>query len=56
MESYGGMSLTEKKTSNPPTRALLQSYQQSHPVANQEEVSEENDEFRLQSIYIHTSK
>jgi hypothetical protein len=47
------MILTETESS---TRALWQSYQQSHLAANQEELGEGNDEFILQvSLFIARS-
>jgi hypothetical protein len=46
MENQGGIILTGK-TLGSTTRALWQSYQQSHLVANLEELSEENDECGL---------
>jgi hypothetical protein len=36
------------------TRALWQSYQQRHLVANQEEVGKGNNEFGFQSVFVHT--
>jgi hypothetical protein len=37
-------------------RALWQSYQQINPIAKQEQLGEGNDEFGLQSIFVHTAK
>jgi hypothetical protein len=46
------------RTPDSSTRAFWQSYQQSNPVAKQEELDEGNDEFGLakQPIFVHTSK
>jgi len=44
------------KTPNSSNRALWQSYQQSHLVANVEELGKKNYEFSLQSIFVPTSE
>jgi hypothetical protein len=51
MENYGEIISTGKLLIR-----LWKSYQQSHLVAKQEEPGEGNDEFGLQSIFVHTSK
>jgi hypothetical protein len=55
MESHDGMMLTGK-TLDSSARALWKSYQQSHPVANQEELGEGNDEFGLRNVFFHICK
>jgi hypothetical protein len=55
LENHGGMIWTGN-TPDSFTRALWQSCQLSHLVANQEELGEGSDDFSLQSIFIHTSK
>jgi hypothetical protein len=53
MANHGGIVLTGENWFVHQS-ALWQSYQQSHLVANLEEVGEENDEFGFQSVFLHT--
>jgi hypothetical protein len=55
MENRGQMK-SPRKISDPSTRVLCQSYQQSDLVADQEELGERNDEFDLRNIFVNTSK
>jgi hypothetical protein len=55
MENHGGI-ISTGETPDSSTRALWESYQQSHIVANQVEPGEGNDECSLRSIFVHTSK
>jgi hypothetical protein len=53
MDNHGGK-VWRGETPDSSTRALWLSYQQSHLLANKEELGEGNNEFNLRSIFVHT--
>jgi hypothetical protein len=55
VENHGGL-ISTGKIPDLPTRGLWQSYQQSHLVANQEELGEANNEFGRQNVFVHNLK
>jgi hypothetical protein len=55
IQNRGGM-ISTGETSISSTRAVWQSYQSSHLVADQEELGEVNDELGLRNIFVKTSK
>jgi hypothetical protein len=55
IQNRGGM-ISTGETSISSTRAVWQSYQSSHLVADQEELGEVNDELGLRNIFVQTSK
>jgi hypothetical protein len=55
MESHGGM-ISVGEDSWFVHQSFLESYQESHRQANQEELANENMNFAVRSIFVHTSK